>query len=362
MKIAIIGSFNSKYPLIEGQIHAPLVFTFNIAKGLAKKGHEVTYFGQVGNDIEKVHNLSFVDMDYNPLPEEALTSAPEEIKTQIKLMYEQAYISKIFQFYQDFDLYYNWSAFRISSLAAQINKPIVVTHHDATNTGLYQALFNNFEANNLYLIPISNYMKNRLKMKNTLETVYNGIPIVDQVNCEPENYFCWLGRITPSKGLDVAINVCKKLNVKLKIAGPMQENLTEFGDLSQYIKGIKKQIEESLNIEYLGNLNNFESKKLIANAKALLFPSNGEESLPTVIIEAITQGTPAITSKKGPMPEMIEQGVSGFLCNSEEEYIEAASQIGQINRSECQKNAAAKFSYQSMINGYESRFEEVLAK
>jgi glycosyltransferase involved in cell wall biosynthesis len=210
---------------------------------------------------------------------------------------------------------------------------------------------------NLWMIPISDSMKEKLKFDNMLEVVYHGIDTTQIKNFSPEDYFCWVGRVAPSKGLHIAMDVAEKLNLKLKIAGPMTDVILDFGDVSKYIEDIRNRIKKSKNFEYLGILGPKETMELIGKSKGLIFPSDGNESFSMVTAEAIISGTPAIVSNLGPLPELVKDRVNGFVCSDTKEIIEAVKNIDTIDRLKCRENAISRFSLDIMVKNYEEQFE-----
>lgn len=358
MRIAIIGSFGSEVPLREGQIHAPLLLSYNLAIELAKMDHEVTYFGSYDEKrVTKLSNLRYTNINYKPIPDgskEQISS--EEIWHQLRLVYEQGYVSKILAI-DGFDLFYSWSAYRIGSLARITKKPVVVTHHDSTNLVAYNLMFKSFVSNNLFMIPISKYMDEKILDVKKLATVYNGVN-TDQIHFRPlpENYFCWLGRVAPSKGLHIAIKLAKKMNFKLKYAGPISRSFGDFGDVGNYSDYITKETENSENIEYLGVLDQQSSYNLISESKGLIFPTDGMESFSMITAESICAGVPVIAFNKGPLPELVDQGKTGFLCETMSDMETAIKNINKIDRSKCREIGVKRFSQKVMAENYLEQF------
>jgi glycosyltransferase involved in cell wall biosynthesis len=230
MRLAKIGSFASSLPLAKNKIHAPLSLTFDLAIKLAERGHQVTYFGSCDQEIiSDYSNLKIEDLNYKPLEKSILSNGSTTVTEQLKLIYEQDYLAKILQ-REDFDLFYSWAGYRLAPLARFCKKPVIITNHDSTNIEKYALMYDGAMADNFFMIYLSEYLKTILPFRNSLGVAFNG---VDQnkikIYEEPENYFSWVGRIVPSKGLHVAIDLAKKHNFNLKIAGPV-DSFADFGD------------------------------------------------------------------------------------------------------------------------------------
>ena len=180
-----------------------------------------------------------------------------------------------------------------------------------------------------------------------------------------DDYIIWVGRVSPSKGLHLAIELAKELNLHLKIIGPMQDNYPDFGDVSQYVEGIKEDIDKLDNVEYLGTLSHKETIRRIAKAKALIHPSDGTEACPMTVIEAMATGTPVITSKLGPMPELIKEGICGYMVkerNDVEGYISNFKRIDKISRTKLREYAKIHFSIEKMARKYEEAFNLIVER
>lgn len=358
MNIAVIGSFSSPAPYTPGKIHAPIKLTYQLARGLAEKGHKIYFYGRVNENFQSHPNIIVEDYGYAALPSFE-SKGSEEITTVLKLLYEQGYISKIFapENINRFDLIYSWAGYRVAEFAKLCQKPVVLTHHDSTNLDKYRFIFDANSSSNLWMIPISEKMKRDLPFAQNLDVVYNGVDPDEITPRESEDYFCWIGRVVPSKGLHTALQLCSLMGFKLKIAGPMAESNSDFGETADYIKSIKKQLELlDDKAEYLGVLAPQDALNLLSASKGLIFPSDGNEGCPMVVLESMMAGVPVITSDKGPMPELVEEGVTGYLCPDIEVMKEAIKSTENFDRAACRQAAIDRFSIHKMVEGYEKAF------
>jgi glycosyltransferase involved in cell wall biosynthesis len=164
---------------------------------------------------------------------------------------------------------------------------------------------------------------------------------------EKDDYYLFMGRVYPGKGIDVAYQVCEKNGLKLKIAG--QGNLAEFG-----YKEIPGQIEQ------IGYVNSSERKKLLSRAKAFFLPSMFNEPFGGAAVEALFSGCPIITSDWGVFNETNLHGITGYRCRTFEQFSWAAKNIDRINPKNCRDWAMKNYTLERVGNMYEEYFQMVL--
>ncbi len=189
--------------------------------------------------------------------------------------------------------------------------------------------------------------------------VYNGLDAADfKFQDNKDDYFLFLSRIDwKVKGLDWAIEVAKKADVKLIIAG----NAHRKSFVNSYWRGFLKK---HLNYKclYVGPVGGELKAALLAGAKAMIFPTLWEEPFGIVAIEALVSGTPLITTHNGAMPEIVEHGKQGFLCRNMNEMIDAVRDIGSIRPIDCLNRVKEKFTYKQMAEEYVKLYERLLGK
>ncbi len=192
---------------------------------------------------------------------------------------------------------------------------------------------------------------------NYVGTVYNGIdesgyPFI----AEPENppYLGFLGRFSPEKGPHHAISIAKQTGWRLKMAGKIDEIDRKFfeQEIAPYIDG--KQIQ------YLGEVNHSEKAKLLGNAAVTLFPITWQEPFGLVMIESMATGTPVIATNMGSVPEVVNQGVTGFICESHEDMASMIPKALELKRNSCRKYVEDRFTVSKMVDGYEAIYREML--
>ncbi len=240
-----------------------------------------------------------------------------------------------------------------------LSKPTVFTHHDPFNFyRKYRVRFPKLK--NLNYVSISNSQRETApKNLNFVGTVYNGLKIDNYpFNPIPKNYFAFLGRIVRNKGCHTAIQVCKKSNNQLKIAGKYYAGNDKTN--SYWDNYIKPELKSNL-ITYEGFLKPpKQTSEFLQQAKALLFPIEWSEPFGMVIIESLASGTPVIAFNYGAVSEIIKDGVNGFIVNSKDEMISAIQNIDQIDRTTCRRSVEKKFTIKDMAKGYERIYKKVL--
>ena len=189
---------------------------------------------------------------------------------------------------------------------------------------------------------------------NWYANIYHGVDMnIFKFNPDPEDYFLYLGRITEDKGVHFAIEAARAAGVPLRIVG------TSYPGEGYWQKHVEPHVD-GVNVRYLGEAN-FERKiELFQGARALLFPTQVAEAFGYSMIEAMACGTPVIGFNNGSVPEIIQEGVSGFVVENAEQMTTAIGNIDQIDRLKVRKRAELYFSVEKMISGYEKVYKRIL--
>jgi len=165
----------------------------------------------------------------------------------------------------------------------------------------------------------------------------------------PSNYLLYVGRITHNKGVDIAIKAARLSGIPLIIAG----NVCDSKDSQEYFNfQIKPQLNKD-NITWVGPVNDSQKANLLANALALLFPIRWQEPFGLVMIEALASGCPIIATNCASTPEVIEHGVTGYLCDSSDDmaeiFADAIKDISQLDRRYCRLSAESRFDVTHIV-------------
>lgn len=171
-----------------------------------------------------------------------------------------------------------------------------------------------------------------------------------------DDYVLWLGRICPEKGTDIALRVAHRLGLPMVVAGPVHP----FTAHREYFASqVKPLLDEQR--RYAGPVDLDQKVNLLAHARCLLVPSLAPETSSLVAMEAISSGTPVIAFRSGALPEIVEDGRTGFVVDSEDEMAAAVLKAGQISGLVCRKAAEARFSADRMVDGYIDLYRNLLS-
>jgi glycosyltransferase involved in cell wall biosynthesis len=308
----------------------------NIAEGLIKKGVEVTLFA-TGDSITGGTLDAICATGY------------EEDRNQDAKVLECLHISNLMEKASQFDLIHNNFDFLPLTYSGLIKTPVITTIHGFSSSRIIP-VYKKYNATSHY-VSISN--ADRSPELEYLATVYNGLDARDfSFNGEPEDYLLYFGRIHHDKGTAEAIEIAKKTNKKLLIAGIIQ-------DANYYREKVEPFIDNE-QVVYVGHAGPDKRKELLGKAAALLHPINFNEPFGMSVAEAMLCGTTVIAFNKGSMPELIKDQVTGFLVNNVDEAVDAVSKLSSINRENCRDWATAQFSSEKMVYDYYKLYQKIL--
>jgi len=193
---------------------------------------------------------------------------------------------------------------------------------------------------------------------NYVGTVYNGVDASTyDFRPSPDNppYLAFLGRMSPEKGVHLAIEIAKKSGWHLKIAGKVDPV-----DVEYFAEQVKPHIDGK-QIEFLGEANHQQKSVLMGGAVATLFPITWREPFGLVMIESMVTGTPVIAINLGSVPEIVAHGKSGFICSNVDECVAAIDKAVRLDRRGCHDHVLMNFTAQRMTDGYEAVYRGILA-
>jgi glycosyltransferase involved in cell wall biosynthesis len=197
------------------------------------------------------------------------------------------------------------------------------------------------------VISISDAQREPLPRANWQGTVYHGLPRETfSVGDGSGGYLAFLGRVSPEKGLDHAIEIAKRAGMPLKIAAKIDRV-----DVVYFENVIKPLLDHPL-IDFIGEIGYPEKNAFLGEAAALLFPVNWREPFGLAMIEAMACGTPVIAYPRGSVPEIMKEGVTGFLVPDLESAVRAVRRVGGIDRKKCRRNFEQHFDAQRMAQDY----------
>lgn len=238
-------------------------------------------------------------------------------------------------------------------LARRTEKPHITTAHGRMDIAAYKPLFREF--NDIPLVSISQAQRRPLPQAHWVGNIYHGLPLDLYRFFEQEGkYLAFLGRISREKRVDRAIDLAKRTGIPLRIAAKVGAKDQEY-----YEKEIKPLLDDPL-VEFIGEIGEDEKGAFLGNALATLFPIDWPEPFGLVMIESMACGTPVIAYASGSVPEIIDEGVSGFIVHSQQEAVNAIYKLYTINRKACRETFEKRFSVKRMTEDYMSVYEQQL--
>lgn len=312
-----------------------------LTEELVRRGHDVTLFAS-GDSVTQARLQAVVPRGLRL--DDKLPVFHAHTMLQMELVADYAHEFDIIHYHVD---YHHFSLSRRSKI------PNITTMHGRLDLPDLALLFDCFRE--MPVVSISNAQRSPLPQANWVGTVYHGLPRSLHTFGEgSEGYFAFLGRISPEKGLDRAIDIANALRHPLRVAAKVDP-----AD-RQYFKEI---IEPKLNspfVEFIGEINDQQKSEFLGNAKALLFPINWPEPFGLTMIEAMACGTPVLAFKHGSVPEVLTDGTTGLLVDDMPAALRAAERIGELDRRTCRQVFEQRFSVEAMTDGYARLFEKLL--
>lgn len=308
----------------------------NIAEGLIKHGVDVTLFA-TGDSITSGNLQSVCETGY------------EEDRTQDAKVLECLHISNLMEQAADFDIIHNNFDFLPLSYTGLIKTPVITTIHGFSSPRIIP-VYKKYNSRGHY-VSISN--ADRSPELNYLATVYNGLDTDDfKFTEKADDYLVYFGRIHPHKGAAEAIEIAKKSKKQLLIAGIIQ-------DENYWREKVEPHLDDQ--IQYVGQAGPKKRNELLGKAAALLHPISFDEPFGMSVAESMLCGTPVIAFNRGSMPELIEDGETGFLVNHVDEAVAAVADLSNIDRKVCHEWAKSQFSKEKMANDYYTLYKKILS-
>lgn len=245
----------------------------------------------------------------------------------------------------DFDILHFHIDYLHFPLSRSIGWPQLTTLHGRLDLPELGPLYKQFHS--MPLVSISDSQRAPIADANWVATVHHGLP-ANLLTYSPEggDYFAFLGRISPEKRVDRAIQIALALGVPIKIAAKVDTADKE------YYKGEIADLFEHPLVEFVGEIGDAQKSEFLGNARALLFPIDWPEPFGLVMIESFACGTPVIAFRCGSVPEVLRDGVSGFVVDDMDAAISAAKEVIKLDRSGVRREFDERFTSRRMAEDY----------
>ena len=312
-----------------------------LTEELVHRGHEVTLFAS-GDSLTNARLV--------PVCPQALRLDPE---CWDPLAHHVRLVEQVLQRKDDFDIVHFHIDYLHFSMSRREDLPQLTTLHGRLDIPDLVPLFREFSE--MPLVSISDAQRRPLPWINWQGTVHHGVPEdLFSPHFDSGNYLAFLGRVSPEKGVDEAIEIAKRAGIPLRIAAKVDRI-----DKSYFESHIKPLLDHKF-IEFVGEISDLEKNGFLGSAAALLFPIHWSEPFGIVLIEAKACGLPVIAYPRGSVPEIIEDGLSGFLVHNVEEAARAVKDLSAIDRRKCRRAFEDRFSAQRMARDYLTIYDRII--
>ena len=317
----------------------------HLTDALVDLGHEVTLFASA--DARTKARLV-------PVRDQAIRLDPAPLKSDLAA--HLTMLAEVMDRADEFDIiHFHTDMIHFPMFRAMADKTITTLHGRLDMKDLPEVYRRWTEFG---LISISDDQRRPLSFANWTATVHHGMP-AEQYKFSPKSdgYLAFLGRISPEKRPDRAIEIATKLGKRLKMAAKV-----DAADKIYYEEKIKPLIDGNPLVEFIGEIGDHQKSEFLGGAEALLFPIDWPEPFGLVMIEAMACGTPVVAFKCGSTTEIIEDGATGYLVDTMEQAIAAADRVGLLDREAVRARFELRFSATAMARRYLDVYGDLLAK
>ena len=313
-----------------------------LTEELIHQGHDVTLFAS-GDSLTNARLVSV---------------CPQALRLDPKCCDPLAYHVKLLQQVlnenekEPFDVIHFHIDYLHFPISRNLNLPQLTTLHGRLDIPDLVPLYQEFSE--MPVVSISDSQRLPLPWINWQGTVHHGMPEkLCRPHFKPGQYLAFLGRISPEKGVDRAIEIALRANMPLKIAAKIDRV-----DRDYFEACIKPLLDNKL-IEFIGEISDLEKNDFLGNAAALLFAINWSEPFGIVLIESLACGLPLVAYPLGSVPEIIDDGVTGFLVSDVDEAAKAVTRLSSIDRRKCRDTFEQRFTAERMAQDYLNLYQSI---
>lgn len=340
MKIAQVAPlYESVPPKLYGGTERVVSY---LTEELVRQGHDVTLFAS-GDSTTSAHLV--------PLCERSLRLDPAVVDP---LTYHILMLEKVFQRVDEFDIVHFHIDYLHFPLSRAYREPNVTTLHGRLDLPELGPMYDEF--GDMPIVSISDSQRAPLPHARWVETVYHGLPLnLYDFHPKPGGYLAFVGRISPEKRVDRAVAIARRVGMPLRVAAKVDRV-----DQDYFEEKIEPLFDDPL-VEFVGEINEAQKNDFLGNAHALIFPIGWQEPFGLVMIEAMACGTPVVAYRNGSTPEVVDEGVTGYLASSIEEAARAVERAGDLSRERVRRHFERRFSAARMARDYVHIYRRILA-
>ena len=314
-----------------------------LTEELVQAGHEVTLFAS-GDSVTNARLIAPCER-----------SLRKNKRCKDPVAGEIILIDHVVEYAREFDLIHFHTSYLHFPISRHLTVPHVTTLHGRLDMPDLAPLYQRFR--DVQVISISNTQRVPLPWANWQATVYHGLPKTQiQFYAGRGEYLTFLGRISPEKRADRAIEIAKRAGMPLKIAAKVDPVDR------RYFKRVIEPLLNNPGVEWVGEITEQQKNEFLGNAFAVLFPIDCPEPFGLVMIEAMACGTPVIAYDSGSVPEVMEHGVTGFIVGEIDEAAEAVGRVRNLSRARCREVFEKRFTVVRMANDYINVYERMLRR
>lgn len=314
---------------------------------MVRLGHTVTLYATRGSET----SAELIECSPSTLRELGIGTGADECISPYTAQLQLAFSGK----HDIVHVHHGTYPFQQAVLEANQTIPIVWTDHNAVHNDGKPELFNSMANIGIGFTALSDSHRNTVPDANWLATVHHGLPpmMLAPSGAEPA-YLAFLGRISPEKGITTAVRISEAGGHELKVAAKVDQVNLDF-----YENEVKPLFAQS-NVDFIGEISEKQKGPFLSAAIALIFPICWQEPFGLVMIEAMACGCPVIAFRMGSVAEIIEDGVTGFVVDTEEEAIEALKRIKSLDRKHIRQRFEERFTTTTMVKKYIDVYERVI--
>jgi len=313
-----------------------------ITEELVRRGHHVTLFAS--GDAQTGAELA------PGCPQSLRLANKPELGVVLQLpmltdVYDQAS--------RRFDVIHSHIDFWSFPFAMRSPVPTIATMHGRLDVEEIHPVYARYRA--IPLVSIGEAQRAPLPRMNWVRTIHHGMPRdLLRFSPGPGKYLAFLGRISPEKRPDIAIEVARRAGIPLKIAAKIDVVDRD------YFNAVIKPLLSPPDVEYIGEITDAEKSNFLGGALALMFTIDWPEPFGLAMIEALACGTPVIARPCGSVPEVIRPGIGGFIADRVEELVAAVGKASHLSRERCRQEFDERFTVEVMVDRYEEVYQQLI--